>query len=145
MADFIYTKGMLEMLRGSANGIDWVGDTVQCILLEAAATEDKDDEFVGDVAGFDELDDASYARVNISSKTLSANLTDDRVEADHGDITFSSLAGGEDITDILYAKDGANDAARRLIGHWDTFSGITTNGSNVVVSSPAAGAFYMGV
>ena len=145
MADFVYTKGMLEMLRGSATGIDWVAASIDMALFKVAPTEDKDDEFVADLAGETEFADASYSWTNLGTKTLAADLTNDRVTVDHGDVTFSALAGGEDIVAVTVQTDTGNDATARLIYHGDTFTSITTNGSDVVVSPPATGLFYLQV
>lgn len=137
MADFIFNiaKGaFVEMVRDSAANII-------VLLLIAADTDDnmRDADTVAALlaTGADEAVDASYARKTGITGTITVDDTNNRVDVDIPDQTFTALAGAA-ITDLVTAYQNAAADATRIPMSLHDFP-ITPDGSDVVVQFNAAG------
>jgi hypothetical protein len=137
MADFIFNiaKGaFVEKFRdGSANGI--------VLLLEAADTDDamRDTDTVQALlaTSANEADDASYGRKTGLTGTITVDDTNNRVDVDLPDQTWSALEG-DAITDLVVAyQESAADSGRIPLSLHD-FS-VTPDGSDVQAVFNAAG------
>ena len=139
MADFVFNiaKGaVVEMIRDS-------GSAVGILLLIAADTDDA----MGDTdtvtallaTGANEATDGSYARKTGLTGTITVDDTNNRVDVDLPDQTWSALAGAA-ITDLVtFYENAAADATRIPMTNHD-FS-ITPDGSDVVCVFNASGFF----
>lgn len=141
MADGVFNiaKGAAaEMFRDAgANGI---------VLLmkanEAEATlRDRDDlNALFAEAGNTEAADASYARKTAQTGTITVDDTNDRVDIDIPDQTWTALAGSEALTKVVVAYENtAAETGRVPLTHHDITH--TTDGSDLTVQVNVSG-FY---
>lgn len=138
MSDFVFnvSKGAFaEKVRdGSSN--------VGVLLLEAmesdADAKDHDDltDFLG-ASGTTEADDASYSRKTGVTGTITVDDTNDRVDVDIPDQTWSSL-DGDAITDlVVFYEESASDSDRIPLTAHDFET--SPDGSDVTAEFNASG------
>ena len=121
MANSRYKLGWEKFLTGS---IDVTSATIKCLLVKSAYTPNfTTHEFISDLGA------NILSRVTLSSKTATLGTFD------AADATFTAVAGGDQGTYLVIAKDTGSDATSPLIGAIDTGSGlpITTNGGDITV------------
>ena len=137
MADLVFNiaKGaFVEKFRdGAANGI--------VLLLIAADTDDamRDTDTITALlaTAANEATDASYARKTGLTGTITVDDTNNRVDVDFPDQTFTALAGAA-ITDLVTAyEEAAGDSTRIPLTLHDFV--VTPDGSDVVAQFNAAG------
>ena len=138
MADFVFNivKGAFaEKFRdGAANGI-----VLLSVAQEAEAAAKDHDElnaYFG-AAGNTEASDASYGRKTGLTGTITVDDTNDRVDVDLPDQTWTALAGAA-ITDLMVAyEESAAETGRLPLTSHDFV--ITPDGSDVTAQFNAAG------
>jgi hypothetical protein len=137
MADFVFNiaKGaFVEKFRdGAANGL--------VLLLTAADTDavmrDTDDVAALLATGANEATDGSYARKTGLTGTITVDDTNDRVDVDLPDQTWTALAGAA-ITDLVVAyQESAADSGRVPLTLHDF--AVTPDGSDVTAVFNASG------
>lgn len=138
MADFVLNiaKGAFaEKFRdGAANGI--------VLLLSAAeaqaafADHDDLDALLG-AAGNTEVSDASYSRKTGLTGTITVDDSNDRVDVDIPDQTWSALEGPDPVSLVVAYEESAADSGRIPLTHHDF--AVTSDGSDVTASFNAAG------
>lgn len=137
MADFIFNiaKGaFVEKFRdGASNG--------GMLLLTAADTDDamRDTDTVAALLATNatEASDASYARKTGLTGTITVDDTNNRVDMDIPDQTWSAL-DGSDITDlVIFYEESAADSGRIPISLHDF--AVSVDGSDVTAQINAAG------
>lgn len=150
MADFVFNiaKGKVAkyaMLDGGAN------DALVVVLLKSSGIEadatlkDYDTLSALLAASNDEADFTNYARKTITSATVTPDDTNDRLDVDIADQTWSSAGGASNNTigDLIVCYDpdttGGTDADLIPLTCHD-FS-VTTNGGDITAQVAAAG-FY---
>lgn len=142
MADVIanIVKGAaIEKVRDS-------GSNLGVMLLKVNESEgtliDRDDLGALLAAANTEADFTNYARKTGITGTITVDDTNDRVDLDMPDQTWSSAGGASDNTltkAVPYYEESAADANRIPIAYLDF--PITTNGGNVTMVLNAAGFF----
>lgn len=142
MADFVFNiaKGAVaEKIRDGATNL--------LILLLKAAEADATLKDRADVAailgnGSTEADFTNYARKTGLTGTITVDNTNDRVDVDIADQTWTSAGGATNntLTDLVIAyQEAAADASRVPLTLHDF--AVTTDGSDLTVQINAAG-FY---
>lgn len=138
MADFLFniSKGaFVEKVRdGAAN----IGVLLLTAMEADATAKDYDDlsAFLG-AAGNTEASDASYARKTGVTGTITVDDTNDRVDVDIPDQTWTALAGTA-ITDlVVFYDEGATEATRIPLTAHDF--ALTPDGSDATAQFNAAG------
>lgn len=137
MADFMFNiaKGaFVEKFRdGAANG--------GILLLIAADTDDA----MGDTTtltallatGANEATDASYARKTGLTGTITVDNTNNRVDVDLPDQTWTTLSGAAITDAVVFYQEAAADGSRIPLTNHDFV--ITPDGSDVTLIFNAAG------
>lgn len=137
MSDFVFNiaKGAFaEKIRDGASNVG-------VLLIKAADTDDA----MGDTAtvtaflatAADEATDASYARKTGLTGTITVDNTNNRVDVDLPDQTWTALAGAA-ITDlVVFYDEGGTDGTRIPLTLHDFV--ITPDGSDVTVVFNASG------
>jgi len=137
VADFVFNiaKGaFVEKFRdGAANG--------GVLLLIAADTDDA----MGDTdtlaallaTGANEATDGSYARKTGLTGTITVDDTNNRVDVDLPDQTWSALAGAAITDAVVFYEEAAADATRIPLTNHDF--AVTPDGSDVTLQFNAAG------
>ncbi len=138
---FNIAKGAVaEKIRDSAS-------VVGVMLLKANEAEstfvDRDDlaALLG-AAGNTEADFTNYARKTSLTGTITVDDTNDRVDVDLPDQTWTAAGGATNNTltkAIVYYQESAADSGRVPLTHHDF--AVTTDGSDVTIQFNAAG-FY---
>jgi hypothetical protein len=137
MADFVFNiaKGaFVEKFRdGAANG--------GILLLIAADTDgamrDTDTLTALLATGANEATDGSYARKTGLTGTITVDDTNDRVDVDLPDQTFTALAGAAITDAVVFYEEAAADNTRIPLTLHDF--GVTPDGSDVTIQFNAAG------
>lgn len=137
MADFIFNiaKGaFVEKFRdGAANGI--------VLLLIAADTDDamRDTDTITALlaTAANEATDASYARKTGLTGTITVDDTNNRVDVDLPDQTWSALAGGAILDAVVAYEEAAADTTRIPLSLHDF--AVTPDGSDVTIQFNASG------
>jgi hypothetical protein len=129
MADFVFNRAkgaVAEMFRdGGTNGIVLLLSTA-----EADATMKDYDDLAALLAGTPvEVADASYARKTGLTGTVTVDDTNDRVDVDIPDQTWTGLTGPDPVDLIVAYENAAADATRVPLTNHDF--AVSTDGSDV--------------
>lgn len=142
---WLSNRGKLILMQG---GWDDAGATIfRFGLLAGAATpaaidteaEIQDlntvDELLA-LTGVDEITVGGYARQNLSRTNAAEDDTNNRVNLDAADATFTALVAGETTYGFFWydATTDTNDTTRLLMGVGEFATAIPTNGSNIVAT-----------
>ena len=139
MADFVFNiaKGaVVEMVRDSSANLG-------VLLLKVADTDDamRDTDHITALlaTAADEATDASYGRKTGLTGTITVDDTNNRVDLDMPDQTWTALAGAA-ITDlVVFYEEAAGDGTRIPLTLHDF--AITPDGSDVTAQLNASGFF----
>jgi hypothetical protein len=137
MADFVFNiaKGaFVEKVRDGASNLG-------VLLLKAADTDavmkDTDDLAALLATTADEATDASYARKTGLTGTITVDDTNDRVDVDLPDQTWSALAGSAITDAVVFYQESAADSGRVPLTLHDF--AVTPDGSDVTLQFNASG------
>lgn len=153
MADFFYNTGKRKIADHTISGhIDFLADTIQVLLVADTYTGNVDDDFVDDGSANDpashEISVTNYTpgfsgsgRKTLASKAFTTNDTNDRVEFDAADVTWTALGTGATIGGAVVYKRGTADTDSQLIAFFD-LTNTPTNGGDISVSWSSTGLFH---
>lgn len=139
MADFVFNvaKGRVAELANRVNNNDPTNSAMILLLLTASAADATAEDYdtlsavLGD-AGTTEASDASYSRLTVTSLTVTTDDTNDRVDVDMADQTFTALDNTTS-TDLIIAYDsdttGGTDANIEPLTQHDF--AVTATGTDV--------------
>lgn len=153
MANFVYNAAATRILNG---GVDLLTDTLKFMLVDAAYTADRDDEFVS-AASAAEINATNYTggfggagRKTLTGKAVNKDNTNDRAEFDTNDPTWTALGGAtnDTIQAVLVIRENTSDADSWLIAHIDTSTGtpslpFTTNGGDLTLNINVEGLIQL--
>lgn len=135
----LYNRGMQEIL---GTGTDWATSNIDLLLVDETYTFDRDDNFVSDISG--EISTTNYARQSMASLTQTENDTDDRVDFDADDVTFTALGpatGGPTVGGAVIFRNVADtDATSPVLAFVDLVN-TQVNGSDFTIQWNANGVF----
>lgn len=148
MASGAYNRGVRELLNGTT---DFLTATMKVALLATspAYTYDPDHDFM-DAGGANDPTDAELnvsgytrgfagaGRKTLASKTVTENDTNNRVEFDAADPTWTALGAGQTIAAGVVIKEVTNDAATVLYCYLDP-TDTPTNGSDITLQIASNG------
>jgi hypothetical protein len=130
VAHWLTNRGKLLLMQGdwddAAGGDYLVGLLVGASIPTAADTEAE----VQDLNFVSEL----LALSGVSECTASEDDTNNRVNMDASDLTFTALVTGQSIWGGFIFKTGASDAARALMSVFTLAAVVPTNGSNFTLT-----------
>jgi len=156
MANFIYNTGAARMWSASSGAVDLLADTIKVMLVTSAYAVDRDHEFVSSAAAAEIVATnytggfAGAGRKTLASKTVVADLANDRAEFDAADVLWSAIGGATNATiaALVVIKEVTNDAASILLAYIDTTTGspglpFTTNGGDLTININAEGLLQL--
>lgn len=137
MADFLYNNGGRKISDGT---YPFVSTTIKLMLAAAGYVANRDHDFVSEGGANDatdhEISGTGYVagfgnagRKTLASKTVTTNKTNDRVEFDAADVTWTAIDVATEPSHLLAIKENASDADSDLLSHHD-FS-VVTNGGDI--------------
>lgn len=141
MANVVYNQAKTDFATGS---LIWTTDDIRVGLLSGASVPagalDPDLDTVSAllaVSGAVECAATNYARKTTSSRTVTKDTANDRANLDFANITWTTLGGAvnETIRAVFVYKEGASDAARRLISVHE-ITATPTNGGDFMINTP---------
>jgi hypothetical protein len=137
MANLVTNKLKFRVLSGSVN----LGSAVQKLMLLKSGTPNADDNFVADITpGTNELSVAGYARVTLTTKSVTEDDTNDFAYMDADDVAFAALTAGQTITWAYLLEFVTNDADSFLEAAYDVTDTPTNGGVITIVwNTPANG------
>lgn len=145
MASFAYGLAMELIIEQT---LDLLANTIKVGLSTSTHVPDKDDQFLDDVGADDfvdgELSGTGYVagfgnsgRKTMASKTVVYDTTNNRVEFDAADITWTAINAGT-IAHATLLKEITNDAASPIIAEVDVADTVT-NGGDITITWDAQG------
>lgn len=137
MASNFYNNGLLKLLNGSIN---YTSDNIALLVVDNTYTFDRTDEFVSDITG--EVSGTGYARLSLTSKTVTLNATTNTVVFDSANVSMSAVTTSNAFSGAIVYDDTGVDSTSSLIGFFD-MPETTTNGSNVTLTVSADGLFQV--
>ena len=124
MANTLFDKARQRFLE---SGINWMSDTIKCILVDSAAWTPvpATHEFLSDVS----------VSARIAGPVTLTNKATTGGAADAADCTFTSVSGASIELIVIY-KDTGTEASSPLIAIIDTATGlpITPNGGDIIIT-----------
>lgn len=142
MAQVVTNQVKTDFVSGALN---WVSDDIRVGLLVGASAIPAGclDPDLNDVAGLLAVSGAAectatnYTRKTTSSRTATKDTVNDRAALDFANLTWTSLGGAVNNTvqAMFVYKEGASDAARRLISVHE-LTATPTNGGDFTVNTP---------
>lgn len=145
MGSLVYNNAMLLSVTGSLNLTEGQDD-IRVALVMTNTTVDTEEEvaFVGNFSTLDECDGANYVRKTLSSQAVAIDTTNDRVEFDCEDLTWSGLGNGtRDLQGMLFFKFVTNDAASPPIVFVEFAANQSPGGSDFSVTMDAEGVLQI--
>lgn len=139
MADFVFNAAKGRVAEKVA---DSAANLLMLLLstAEADATMKDYDTVAALLAGTPvEVADASYSRKTGLTGTVTVDDTNDRVDVDVPDQTWTALAGPDPVDLVIAYEDSASDAGRIPCTCHDF--AVTSDGSDVTAQVNAAGFF----
>lgn len=136
MAAAFYNRGLFNFINLAVTG----STDLRCLVIAGASlpsgAKDPDLNTVADLLAVGSVVEAAasgYSRQDLASFTVTENDTNDRVDITAAAPTMTSVAVGETWRMIAYYIEGANDAARTLVGYDEPAATLVTNGGNVTL------------
>lgn len=153
MADFIHNiaKGRVVELYGRVDGNDPANSALIIVVIDAngdtdATMKDRDDlsALLGGTAN--EVTNTNYARKTLTDSDLTAwapDDTNDRVDLDIPDQTWTAVASGTAWTDMLVCYDGdtTGGADSAIVPMTNHDFAVTPDGSDITAVIATAGFF----
>lgn len=118
--------------------IDWSADTIKAVLLDSTYTYSSAHDFLDDVGGGARLATSGA----LGSKTSTAGV------ANSAAVVFTSVPGGDTVTQVWIYKDSGVEATSPLIAFYDTKAdtspiSVVTDGTNITLNPNGAGLFTL--
>jgi hypothetical protein len=144
----LYNKMPANTHGGETSGetatLDWISDTVVCLLLTSSYTPDRNaHEFISDVSANEATSVTNYSRASVSGKTISFNSGTRVNTYDCSDVTFSNLTGT--FKYAVFARSTGSDATSALLCYVDLddtgAAPPAPSGENFTLTIPATGLF----
>lgn len=145
MPSLVFNNAMLDSVTGDLDLEEGQND-IRVALLMSNTTADTEEE-TATVSAFttlDECDGANYARKTLASQAVAIDTTNNRVEFDFEDLTWTALGNGtRAIQGILILKHVTNDTDSVPIAFIQFASNQNPGGSDFTVTVDAEGAIQI--
>ena len=153
MADFVFNiaKGRVAELYNRVDSNDPANSALIIVVIDAGGETDATMRDVDTLAALlattaDEVTNTNYARITLTDSDLSAfaaDDTNDRVDLDVADFTFSNIGAGDAWTDVIvcYDPDTTGGTDSNIIPLTCHDYEVTPDGSTLIVQIATAG-FY---
>lgn len=153
MADFVYNiaKGRTSELANRVNNNDPTNSALIIVAINAGGVTDATLKDIDDLAAVlataaDEVTNSGYARKTITDSgliTVTVDDTNDRVDVDMPDQTFSTIVAGTAWTDLLicYDSDTTGGADSAIVPLVQLDFAVTPDGSDIIWQLNSAGFF----
>lgn len=137
MADFVFNIAKGAFAEKVRDGASNCGVLLLIAADTDAAMRDTDTVTALLATGANEATDGSYARKTGLTGTVTVDDTNDRVDVDLPDQTWTSLAGSAITDAVVFYEESANDNGRVPLTLHDF--AVTPDGSDVTIQFNAAG------
>lgn len=131
MASFVSNAGADGLLTGT---IDFSSDTIKARLVASSVTPDVDDTVM---TGYT----AIGTDQTLSTKVVTKDTTNNRIEFSAADLTWSAVASGSTVGWVVIYKFVTNDAGSTPIAVIDV-ANTATNGSDMTLAADATNGFF---
>jgi hypothetical protein len=138
MANGVYNRG--KQLIAVA-GVNLSSADLRVLLVKDTYVFDNNHNFVADVvAGSLEISVAGYARVALTTKTVTEDDTNDFAYLDADDTPFAAMAAGQTVGGAVLYRHTGSDATAEVLAFYDVTDAPTNGGTMTVVwAAPASG------
>lgn len=141
MANGVYNKCKAQIANG---GTDLDTSDLRLMLVKSTYTFNADHNFIDNAGAGDPIDEeitvGGYARVALTTKTVTQDDTNDFAYLDADDVVFTSLVAGQTIGGAILFRQTGVDTTAPVLAFYD-LTDTATNGGNVTVqwATPANG------
>ncbi len=145
MASLVYNNAMLISVKAELD-LQEAGDDIRVALVMSNTTCDTEEEtaLMNAFTTLDEMDGANYGRKTLASQAVAIDTTNDRVEFDFEDLTFTALGNGtRDVQGMLVLKHVTNDTDSIPLFFVQFSVNQAPGGSNFTVTIDAEGALQI--
>lgn len=144
MADYWFNRSLRNLVKGD---LDFDSATLWCALVMTNTTADTNrDAATLSALTLDESDGTNYVRKALGSITVTEDLTNDRIDIDAADITWTALGNGTRQIQgyLIYVDadndgDPADDAANIPVLYRDLAAVTNPGGSNFTIQWDSTG------
>lgn len=145
MASLVFNNAMLDSWTGDLDLEEGQNDIrVALVMTNTTADTDEESATVDAIGTLDEMDGTNYARKTLSSQAVAIDTTNDRVEFDFEDLTWTALGNGtREVQGMLILKHVTNDADSVPIAFVEFSSSQNPGGSDFTVTIDAEGALQL--
>lgn len=140
MADFVFNNSLgaaAEKVRNTSSALLVL--LLTSMAADATARDYDDVAALLDDGSTNELGDASYSRKTGLTGTITIDDSNERVDVDIPDQTWSGLSGTDPTDLVIAVEESASDSGRETLTSHDF--AVTTDGSDVTAQFAASG-FY---
>jgi len=134
MANGIYNQGLEEFAKALT---DLSTDDIRVLLVQSTYTFDPTHSFIDNGDANDpqshEVSVSGYARVALTTETVTRNDTDDYVSFTADDITFATLAAGQTVGGMVVFRHTGTDTTAPLLAFFDLANTPTDGGDLDIV------------
>tara|TARA_R100000808_G_scaffold25092_1_gene61752 strand:- start:4861 stop:5286 length:426 start_codon:yes stop_codon:yes gene_type:complete len=137
---------MLDTVDGTGVNLAEAGDDVRAALVMTNTTADTEEEtaLMNAFTTLDETAGSGYVRKALANQAVAIDTTNDRIEFDFDDITWSSLGNGaRDLQGMLLLKHVNDDTDSIPIAFIEFSANQSPGGSDFTVSIDAEGAIHI--
>jgi hypothetical protein len=143
MASLLYNRGKKALVAGEVDWDDNSTTTIRVLLVNASYSPNADHAYVSSVTN--EVVGTGYTRKNLTTRAVTQNDANDRVECGADNITWTGLDCGTIAGAVVYKQTGGDDTTPAddiLIAYMD-FNDLITNGGDVTLQWNALGLFTL--
>jgi len=118
MAEIVYNRGKTRILAGDTP-LDSADLRMLILITSKTGADDPDLDTVADVDAVGTVAIHSE-RVALTGETVTQDDTNNRANADSGNVTFAAAPGVTALAAVIYDEGGGTDATRHLVSFHDT-------------------------
>lgn len=137
MASINYNEGIQSLLE---DDIDWLNDTIKCMLVTSTYSPNKDDSFI-DTGGASDPVDARVAGTTdqtIGTKSIGKDTSSDFAFLKGANVTFTAVPAGNTVVGALVYKDTGTATTSKNIAYHDV-TDTPGNGGDITIAWPSDG------
>lgn len=145
MASLVFNNAMLDSVTGDLDLEEGQNDIrVALVMTNTTADTEEETATVSAFSTLDECDGANYSRKTLASQAVAIDATNDRVEFDFEDLTWTALGNGtRNLQGILILKHVTNDTDSVPIAFIEFAANQSPGGSDFTVAPDAEGAIQI--
>ena len=141
---FIYNLAKNQIIQAE---LDLSSETFQVMLVDSDYSASESDTYLDTGGASDpvdaELSGTGYERKTLSTFSFTQDDTNNRIDIDADDVTWSRLTAGTAVGAIIFLEGPTDDTDALMIAYIDDGFPFTTEGSNFTLQWNSNGVFRL--